>query len=116
MFKNVARFVWSAGGRRAADGSVTLFSGTGPLRTSARSRTDRVKDADGTGNEFDTSLLEVLACPLSKKPLRYDKETNELINDELGIAYPVLDGIPNLIPQDARMIHKSSEKDEPPQS
>lgn len=35
---------------------------------------------------------------------RYDEKSNELINEELGIAYPIIDGIPNMIPQDARMI------------
>ncbi|KAI5617270.1 protein preY, mitochondrial, partial [Silurus asotus] len=61
-----------------------------------------VKDA---GKEaFDVSLLEFLVCPLSKKPLRYEETTNELINEELGIAYPIIDGIPNMIPQDARLI------------
>ncbi|KAF6737044.1 Protein preY, mitochondrial [Oryzias melastigma] len=55
---------------------------------------------------FDSSLLEILVCPLSKKPLRYNPDTNELINEELGIAYPIIDGIPNMIPQDARLIGK----------
>ncbi|KAJ3596955.1 hypothetical protein NHX12_003355 [Muraenolepis orangiensis] len=55
---------------------------------------------------FDSSLLQVLVCPLSKKTLRYEVKTNELINEELGIAYPIIDGIPNMIPQDARLIQK----------
>ncbi|KPP73247.1 protein preY, mitochondrial-like [Scleropages formosus] len=92
------------------------ISGARPLRTSGRHRTDGVKDAGATGNGFDTSLLEVLVCPLSKKTLRYDGETNELINDELGIAYPIIDGIPNMIPQDARKVERSSNKEEPTQS
>ncbi|CDQ87605.1 unnamed protein product, partial [Oncorhynchus mykiss] len=48
--------------------------------------------------DFDTSLLEFVVCPLSKKQLRYEVNTNELINEELGIAYPIFDGIPNMIP------------------
>ncbi|KAG8454075.1 hypothetical protein GDO86_000639 [Hymenochirus boettgeri] len=55
---------------------------------------------------FDRTLLNFLVCPLSRKTLRYEESTNELINDELGIAYPIVDGIPNMIPHDARMIHK----------
>ncbi|XP_063316184.1 protein preY, mitochondrial [Pelobates fuscus] len=55
---------------------------------------------------IDPALLDVLVCPLSRKPLRYEESTNELINDELGISYPIVDGIPNMTPQDARMIHK----------
>ncbi|KAK6472878.1 protein preY [Huso huso] len=70
--------------------------------------------ADGVkGNEqkkgVDASLLEYLVCPLSKKPLRYEALTNELINEELGIAYPIVDGIPNMIPQDARMTRKDEQ-------
>ncbi|XP_037111004.1 protein preY, mitochondrial-like [Syngnathus acus] len=73
--------------------------------TSVRSFTD-VKDE--TKQAFDTSLLEFLVCPLSKKPLRFEVTTNELINDELGIAYPIVDGIPNMIPQEARLVQKDS--------
>ncbi|CAL8357275.1 unnamed protein product [Lota lota] len=58
---------------------------------------------------FDTSVLEFLVCPLSKKPLRYEVKTNELINEELGIAFPIIDGIPNMIPQDARLIQKDTD-------
>ncbi|XP_026168181.1 protein preY, mitochondrial [Mastacembelus armatus] len=61
---------------------------------------------DGAQQPFDTSILEVLVCPLSKKPLRYEAKTNELINEELGIAYSIIDGIPNMIPQEARLIQK----------
>ncbi|CAF95204.1 unnamed protein product, partial [Tetraodon nigroviridis] len=61
---------------------------------------------DEVPQTFDTSLLQFLVCPLSKKPLRYEPETNELINEELGIAYPIIDGIPNMIPQEARLLQK----------
>ncbi|XP_077424247.1 protein preY, mitochondrial [Vanacampus margaritifer] len=73
--------------------------------TSVRNFTD-VKDE--TQQAFDTSLLEFLVCPLSKKPLRFEATTNELINDELGIAYAIIDGIPNMIPQEARLVQKDS--------
>ncbi|XP_068460164.1 protein preY, mitochondrial [Clinocottus analis] len=66
-----------------------------------------VKDAEQ--QPFDGSLLEFLVCPLSKKPLRYEAETNELINEELGIAYPIIDGIPNMIPQEARLLQKDTD-------
>lgn len=39
---------------------------------------------------------------------RYDKEKNELVCEESGIAYPIVDGIPNLVPQDARIINKDT--------
>ncbi|XP_034542208.1 protein preY, mitochondrial [Notolabrus celidotus] len=76
-----------------------------PSAVSVRSLSDL---KDGAQQPFDTSLLQVLVCPLSKKPLRYDADTNELINEDLGIAYPIIDGIPNMIPQEARMVHKES--------
>ncbi|XP_040481509.1 protein preY, mitochondrial-like [Ursus maritimus] len=59
---------------------------------------------------FDLALLEFLVCPLSKMPLRYEASTNELINEELGIAYPIIDGIPNMLPQAARMTHQNKKK------
>lgn len=40
---------------------------------------------------------------------RYEAETNELINEELGIAYPIVAGIPNMIPQEARLIQKDTD-------
>ncbi|XP_052817197.1 UPF0434 protein AM070-like [Mya arenaria] len=52
--------------------------------------------------QFDESLLEYIVCPLTKEPLRYDKEKNELISDGTGVAYPIVNGIPNLVPQDGR--------------
>ncbi|KAM4734653.1 protein preY, mitochondrial [Anableps anableps] len=80
-------------------------------RVSARSFTE-VKDE--VQPPFDSSLLKVLVCPLSKKPLRYDPNTNELINEELGIAYPIVDGIPNMIPQEARLLQKDAQTSSTP--
>ncbi|XP_059402323.1 protein preY, mitochondrial-like [Carassius carassius] len=99
--------------------SVTVLSLLRPvsavkIRGQQRSRSDGVKDRES--QPFDESLLEFLVCPLSKKPLRYDERSNELINEELGIAYPIIDGIPNMIPQDARMIHKSKATENPSES
>ncbi|NXD22711.1 PREY protein, partial [Spelaeornis formosus] len=54
----------------------------------------------------EPSLLRFLVCPLSKRPLRYEEATNELINEELGIAYPIIDGIPTMVPEAARMTRK----------
>jgi uncharacterized protein YbaR (Trm112 family) len=45
-------------------------------------------------------------------PLRYEASTNELINEELGIAYPIIDGIPNMIPQAARTTHENKKQEE----
>ncbi|XP_062501182.1 UPF0434 protein Mmar10_2939-like [Corticium candelabrum] len=60
--------------------------------------------------KFNEELLQILACPLSKKPLRYDEKTNELVSDEIGVAYPIRDGIPCLLPQEGRRIKREHEK------
>ena len=52
----------------------------------------------------DKKLLDILVCPVSKKPLSFDKETNELICEESGLAYPIKDGIPVMLPEEARKI------------
>uniref|UniRef100_A0A1A8IBM4 Protein preY, mitochondrial n=1 Tax=Nothobranchius kuhntae TaxID=321403 RepID=A0A1A8IBM4_NOTKU len=83
--------------------------------TSARVPVRSLTDAkDEVQPPFDSSLLDFLVCPLSKKPLRYDANTNELINEELGIAYPIIDGIPNMIPQEARLLQKDTDASNPP--
>ncbi|KAL8566329.1 hypothetical protein ACOMHN_050447 [Nucella lapillus] len=65
---------------------------------------------------FNEKTLGHLVCPLSKKDLRYDKENNELVCDEVGVAYPIVNGIPNLVPQDARMLKNSSSSTESTES
>lgn len=52
--------------------------------------------------EIDPRLLEILVCPLTKGPLRYDRERNELVSDRAGLAYPIRDGIPIMLPEEAR--------------
>uniref|UniRef100_A0A8C0IQ58 Protein preY, mitochondrial n=1 Tax=Chelonoidis abingdonii TaxID=106734 RepID=A0A8C0IQ58_CHEAB len=94
----------------AAAAANSPFPGAAPRRFS-----DRQKDQEQP-KAFDPALLEFLVCPLSKKPLRYEASTNELINKELGIAYPIIDGIPNMIPQAARMIDRKAQDEEPKQT
>ena len=53
---------------------------------------------------LDQKLLDILVCPVSKKPLEYDKEANELISNEAGLAYPVKYVIPVMIPEEARKL------------
>jgi uncharacterized protein YbaR (Trm112 family) len=50
----------------------------------------------------DPKLLEVLVCPQSRKPLRYDRERQELISAGARLAYPVRDGVPILLIDEAR--------------
>ena len=50
----------------------------------------------------DPKLLEILVCPVTKEPLDYDDEAQELISRKAGLAYPVRDGIPIMLPDEAR--------------
>ena len=52
----------------------------------------------------DPKLLEILVCPLTKGPLRYDRERQELISEQAGLAYPIRDGIPIMLPDEARRL------------
>jgi uncharacterized protein len=52
--------------------------------------------------QIDPKLLEILVCPLTKAPLRYDAEKQELISDQAKLAYPVRDGIPVMLVDSAR--------------
>lgn len=81
------------------------------LAPGVRSFADRSDKAEEP-RTFHPALLQFLVCPLSKKPLRYEASTNELINEELGIAYPIIDGIPNMIPQAARTIRQNKKQEE----
>ncbi len=52
----------------------------------------------------DPKLLDILVCPLSKSPLRYDRERQELISEQAGLAYPIRDGIPIMLVDEARTL------------
>lgn len=52
----------------------------------------------------DAHLLELLVCPVSRGPLTLDKTTSELISKDAGLAYPVRDGIPIMLPEEARKL------------
>ncbi|MFQ5774685.1 MAG: Trm112 family protein [Kiloniellaceae bacterium] len=52
----------------------------------------------------DPKLLEILVCPLTKDPLEYDPEAQELISRKAGLAYPIRDGIPIMLPDEARRL------------
>jgi uncharacterized protein YbaR (Trm112 family) len=56
------------------------------------------------GGEVDPALLEILVCPVTKGPLRYDRARGELVSERAGLAYPVRDGIPIMLPDEARRI------------
>ncbi|AHI24267.1 MULTISPECIES: Trm112 family protein [Komagataeibacter] len=53
---------------------------------------------------LDPRLLSILVCPVTKGPLVYDREAGELISKRAGLAFPVRDGIPIMLPDEARKI------------
>jgi hypothetical protein len=56
---------------------------------------------DAAGS-VDPKLLEILVCPVTKGPLEYDREKQELISRSAKLAYPIRDGIPIMLPEEAR--------------
>jgi len=54
--------------------------------------------------EIDPGLLEVLVCPLSKGRLEYDRAAQELVCHESGLAYPIRDGVPVMLIEEARTL------------
>ena len=57
-------------------------------------------------HEVDPKLLEILVCPMTKGPLRYDRAAQELISDQAKLAYPIRDGIPIMLAEEAREINR----------
>ncbi len=53
---------------------------------------------------LDPKLLEILVCPLTKGPLEYDRARGELISRKANLAYPIRDGIPIMLPDEARKL------------
>ena len=53
---------------------------------------------------IDPKLLEILVCPLTKGPLRYNRDAQELISDQAHLAYPIRDGIPIMLVDEARTL------------
>jgi len=54
--------------------------------------------------KMDKKLLDILVCPVTKGPLVYDKKNQELISRSARLAYPITDGIPVMLEEDAREI------------
>ncbi len=53
---------------------------------------------------IDPKLLDILVCPLTKAPLRYDRQAQELVSEEAALAYPIRDGIPIMLVDEARRL------------
>ena len=61
-------------------------------------------------SDIDPKLLEILVCPLTKGPLEYDREANELISRKAGLAYPIREGIPIMLPDEARPLDEDARR------
>jgi uncharacterized protein len=71
-------------------------------------QTTPVPQTTAPGNDattrIDPRLLEILVCPLTKETLHYDAAQQELISRTARLAYPIRDGIPIMLPEEARQI------------
>jgi uncharacterized protein len=65
---------------------------------------DIAAEAKTGGRMVDPKLLEILVCPLTKGPLDYDAAAQELISRQAGLAYPIRDGIPIMLVDEARRL------------
>jgi uncharacterized protein len=64
-----------------------------------------------TLSALDPRLLEILVCPLTRGPLTYDRAAGELISEKAGLAYPIRDGIPIMLPDEARVLGQGESKE-----
>ena len=60
--------------------------------------------AEAEASEIDKRLLEILVCPVTKTTLRFDRERQELISDKARLAFPIRDGIPIMLTDEARSL------------
>ena len=65
--------------------------------------TEKTPASPPQGN-VDPRLLEVLVCPLTHGPLDYDKKAQELVSKKAKLAYPIRDGVPIMLPEEARKL------------
>ena len=69
-----------------------------------KAATDDADEGPPAVRRIDPKLLEILVCPLTKTSLAYDAERQELISRAAGLAYPIRDGIPIMLPEEARKL------------
>ena len=74
---------------------------------SASGGRSRIAGAHRGETQVDPKLLEILVCPVTKGPLIYDKEKQELISKSARLAYPIRDGIPVMLEEEARRLEPS---------
>lgn len=65
-------------------------------------------ETDNSERKLDPAVLELLVCPVSRGPLSYDEAADELVSKDAKLAYPVRDGIPIMLPEEARRLDTTS--------
>ena len=83
-----------------------MYAGKGPENWGHGSKETAMSETEGEENRIaiDRKLLEILVCPLTKGPLEYDARRQELISRSAKLAYPIRDGVPIMLPEEARPI------------
>jgi uncharacterized protein len=66
------------------------------------------EQSETPSKDVDPKLLEVLVCPVTRGPLVYDRKANELVSKSARLAYPIREGVPIMLPDEAREL---SDKD-----
>ena len=61
-----------------------------------------MSDVNTEQSALDPKLLEILVCPVSRGPLEYDRAAQELVSKEARLAYPIREGVPIMLPEEAR--------------
>ena len=59
---------------------------------------------NGGARTIDPKLLEILVCPISRTPLVYDEQLQELVSEAAGLAFPIRNGIPVMLVEEARRL------------
>lgn len=100
---NAARSLVQRLGALSISGSS--FGSSGAIAIARRGVADAADAASSSGSAaFDPALVRFLVCPLSKAPLRLDAARQELVCDELRVAYPIVGGIARLVPAEGRVL------------
>ncbi|RMF17387.1 MAG: Trm112 family protein [Alphaproteobacteria bacterium] len=64
-------------------------------------------DAESGEDDIDPRLLEILVCPVTRGPLEYDRRRQELVSRRAGLAFPVRDGVPIMLVDEARRLDEA---------
>ena len=65
-----------------------------------------MSETENKDTHVDRHLLEILVCPVSLGPLRYDADAGELISERASLAFPIRNGIPIMLEEEARVIEE----------